>query len=249
MARRTPFPSSAVSLPTFRPADAELVWRLAHEREAAGDRSSKDHEVYEYLERRGLAVARGHDLFGVLAAGMPLPEAVATWASSGYRLIAPLYDRAGRVVNVQARSIRNAHPKTLFPKGSRAAGTVFATGSGVGLLRGVHGASRHVLLAEGLTDFIALGVACPVPVLSAPGTGMALRCVGAWVHGLGLIVATDCDAAGEAVVSAVAEAAHGWGAINVRRLIWPKRCKDACEVVDRVGIDGLASFLKAKLDG
>jgi hypothetical protein len=230
--------------PAFTGQDAERVWQLAHDRMRDDASVDADREAWNFISKRRLG--EGHELgaFGILGDGMALPRAVERWPSNGYRLVAPLFDQRGAVANVQARAVNGRTPKTLFPSGSSASGTLFACTRGVQVLRGEWTAPRCYILGEGLTDHIALTIASPAPVLCAPGTGMAAAGIGAWVHDAVLYVALDFDDAGTLAVDAVAGRAYSAGARLVRRLEWPFGAKDACDVLDRVGVDGLEHFLR-----
>jgi hypothetical protein len=204
-----------------------------------------------YLARRGLATAWEDSLFGILASDMDLPDAVRSWPGRGYQLVAPLHDvETGDLVSIQARAVRDAQrPKTLFPKGSRAQGTVFATAAALALLRGRDNLfprsspPRAIIIGEGLTDFLALAIHAAVPVFSAPGAGAAIGAVGAWAHGRTVCLAVDCDPAGEAVVSEASRRAFTAGARAVRRIAWPAGAKDACEALGALGTERFQAFL------
>lgn len=231
----------------FTQAMAARLWTLALDRARDDDRAGDDLPVYNYLRSRGLAETWEDRNFGILSSGIALPTAMKSWLASGHRLVGALYDQAGQLANVQSRSITGSSPKTLFPAGSKASGTLFASPGGIEVLRGSWSGSRRVLFGEGLTDFLALASVSPVPVLSAPGTSMAASGIGPWVNGYELILALDCDTAGDAVVSATARAAFIHGASRVHRVTWPAPCKDACDVVERSELAGLWSFLKRNL--
>jgi hypothetical protein len=55
------------------------------------------------------------------------------------------------------------------------------------------------------------------------------------------------DAAGEAAVGEAAENLYAWGARQVIRLCWPQGLGDACEVVERLGLEGLEKLVAEKL--
>lgn len=230
--------------PSFTAADAQRVWTRAYACARDDEQVGATRATLAYLARRNLIEGFELGAYGVLRSGPDLPSQVSKWPNDGYSLIAPLFDATGTVVNVQARSITGSEPKTLFPTGSRASGTVFASTGGLNVL---HGTPGKVLYGEGLTDHIALTIASPVAVLCAPGTPMAASGVGAWAKDCTVYIALDGDAAGEAAVAATARAAHQRGAARVARLRWPDGAKDACDVVDRIGIDGLAQFLRSEV--
>jgi len=235
------------AMPVFTSRDAAIVWKRAQERMRDDANVGADRETWSFVARRRLG--EGHELgaFGILSEGMSLPAAVSTWPSGGYRLVAPLFDPRGEVANVQARAVNGRTPKTLFPSGSSASGTLFACTRGVQLLRGEWTGPRCYILGEGLTDHVALTIASPAPVLCAPGTGMAAAGIGAWARNAVVYVALDFDDAGTRAVDAVASRAYSFGARAVRRLEWPFEAKDACEVLDRAGVEGLERFLRRQI--
>lgn len=232
----------------FTATDGQRVWNrtLARARADDGAVITEDKPVYDFLKRRWLQETWEFGLFGTLGptANTKLPEAIRGWGPAGFRLVAPLYDRHGRVANVQARQVKESGtgPKVLFPKGSSATGLVFADAPGIEVLRGTWERNR-VLLAEGLTDFLALSLASPIPVLSIPGTGTARTAFGPWARGKTIYLAFDMDAAGDGATRQAALQATGAKAL--KRLRWLEGCEDACDVVERYdgGITALASFL------
>lgn len=229
---------------SFTAQDAELVWRLGRLRALDDARVSADRDVYAYLAARHLMESWELRLFGVLASGMQLPEAVAWWPDASYRIVAPVYDQRGRLANVQARSITRREPKVLFPKGSIARQTLFADGRGLAVLRGWDRPDKRILFGEGLTDFLGLSIVSPVPVLAVPGTGNAAPSIGPWARDASVFLALDNDPAGEEVVRAAAAAAYRNGAKRVARITWPKHSKDACEALERVGEDAFTTFIE-----
>lgn len=234
----------SVSKTPFTPHDASIVWNRARARMRNDDMVDADREAWNFISKRHLG--EGHELsaFGILGDGMELPAAVSRWPSTGYRVVAPLFDQRGVIANVQARAVIDRSPKTLFPSGSSASGSLFACSRGVEVLRGEWRDVPCYLLGEGLTDHVALTIASPIPVLSAPGTSMAAAGVGTWVRDAVLYVALDFDPAGNTAVHAVSERAYQFGAKQVRRIEWPKGAKDACDVLDRAGVVCLEEFLR-----
>jgi DNA primase len=130
----------------------------------------------------------------------------------------------------------------MTPKGSSISGTVFADSRGRELLRGELAEGGSVILGEGLTDALALAIASPMPVLTAPGTGVAAAAVGPWARGRSVLLALDFDDAGNGAVKPVSRALFEQGA-TVRRLLWPKPAKDACDALVLMGAAGLGNFL------
>lgn len=228
---------------TFTPAEARSLWRAALARARDDDAVAADAEVYAYLRQRQLILAFEDASFGIVAVGMPLPDGVAHWPRSGHRLVAPLFDAGGDLVNVQARCLRADRRKTLFPKGSSAEGAVFASRLGQRLLRGNWVGPPVVILGEGMTDSLALGLTAIVPVLAVPGAQYAAGAMGSWVQGINLYLALDQDKAGQDQVQPAADRAYRMGARNVAWLRWPAGCKDACDVLGARGADGLAEVL------
>jgi DNA primase len=76
---------------------------------------------------------------------------------------------------------------------------------------------------------------------------MAASSFGPWVEGFEVFIALDWDEAGDAALGPTAERAYELGAKQVRRIEWPRGCNDACDLVDQVGLDGLATFLSGVL--
>ncbi len=254
--------SSAAALTTvhgtpndFTARDAERAWNRALAQTRDDSRIGDPHTlaVHAYLAERGLAPAWDEALFGILTDAPDLPHAVRTWPRRGYTLVAPLHDAStGEIVNLQARAVRSdLRPKTLFPKGSQAQGTVFANRTAKALLRAKENFSTRnssagaVIVGEGLTDFLALAVHATVPVFSAPGAGATIGALGAWVRGRVVCLALDCDPAGEAAVSGASRAAFRFGARAVRRVEWPENSKDACDALRLLGEAGFRKWIDA----
>jgi len=240
-------PRSARGPAAFTAADAQRAWTACHERARDDDDVDEDRAAYAFLATRGLSEAWDEpDQVGIVPSRRDLPAAMRTWRARGYHLVAPLYDLDGQLAGIQARAVADLAqdaPKTIFPRGLRAAGLVFANRAGLRLLRGERLDTPCVVLGEGLTDSLAFAIATALPVLCAPGTNMASRCIGPWVWGRVLVIALDDDRAGEQVVEAVADAAYHAGARFVHRLEWPTPTLDACDVLTTRGVVGLATLL------
>jgi hypothetical protein len=237
-----PSPELATAYP-FTTEDAQATWTLALER-ARDDRFiERDQNVYAYLSRRGLMASWEDAAFGIVASSMSLPVAVREWPRDGYRVVVPLYDGNGRVVNVQSRAVTQISPKTRFPKGSKARGTMFADHRGLQVLKGVWTGPKQVLIGEGLTDHLALTMSSPIPVICSPGTGMAAAGIGPWASNFRVFLALDGDAAGAAATTAAADRVRRLGG-HPLRVSWPDHKNDACEVLDDFGFDVLAEFLE-----
>ena len=247
MKARSGRPSRALQRTTFPRKMARDTWRQARIRVRDDDCVDADRSVYEYVGNRSLMESLELGCFGILASGMALPEAISWWPSAGYRIVAPTYDHQGEIANIQARAIVFAEKKTLFPKGSKASGTVFASASGLDLLRGRARDARAVLLAEGLTDYLALSIVATVPVLSAPGVGLAESCVGPWARNRDVVLALDADDAGRKAIAPTARKLYQLEARSVHALVWPKGCCDACDALEALGEGELFEFLARHL--
>ena len=231
---------------TWTPSLARRVWELAKCRVRDDSSILKDHDTYRYLGSRGLAAA--WEEFGILHEDMEhlLPREARWWPREGYRVVCPLVDKAGRIVEIQARSIDpNATKKTLFPKGGSGRGRMFASPLGREVL--INCSDDHIVLfGEGLTDYLALAIYSPVPVLCVPGVGAAKHALGDWCRGRDVVVALDCDAAGDAHVQDVADEVFEAGG-RASRLTWPDDHEDACDVLAAYGDDGFMRFLDGAL--
>lgn len=233
--------------PAFHPEQAQQFWRFVKRQARDDDNIADVQPVFDYLHKRGLMEACELGLVGTLGTGHPLPRYAQRWTKS-HRLIVALYDEHGVLSNIQARAIDDAKPKTLFPPGSHASGMLFADSRGVAMLRNEESLTSAIL-GEGLTDFLAMAIYSPIPVLSAPGTGMAKSAAGAWARGMTVFIATDIDEAGQRVVQQTAEALFECGAAKVRRLDWPSPYCDACEALEGLGDVRFSLFLEEHLSG
>lgn len=229
---------------SFSAADAKFVWELARACARDDEQVESTRPTWAFLERRKVTEAFELGAMGVLTPSAVLPPAVSKWPSTGHTLIAPLFDASGTLVNVQARSVSGSTPKTLFPGGSSATGTLFADQHGLEVLRGK---PSKVLFGEGLTDHLALTIASPFAVLCAPGTSVAVSGVGAWAKDCDVVLALDLDAAGANALQPVVDRLHRHGARSVRRIEWPGGAKDACDVVEALGTAFLSQWLRGVL--
>ena len=223
---------------------AKTVCQVGLSRTRNDEAIDADAAAYEYLKSRGLSPAWEQNLYGILHPELvsELPRVVRHWPKRGYRIVAPLYDQQGEVSEVQARSIDpKAEIRTLLPKGGSAKGKVFACSQGRALLRN-ESTSSIVILGEGLTDYLALSISAPIPVFSTAGVGTAANCVGPWAKERTVILALDCDQAGEKGTVDAAQVIKERGG-RAQRLRWPREANDACELVERFGVDDLAQFL------
>jgi len=233
----------------FTPTDAAATWRRALARARDDDAVDVEKRVYAYLAARGLTESFELGAFGILTDWPDLHSKLKTWPNRSYRIVAPLLSQRGLIANIQARAI-DAHrmPKTMVPLGSRVSGTVFADRRGQRLLRG-EANDPIVVLGEGLTDMLALSIASPFPVITAPGTSNAVAAIGHWVRDRWILLALDRDLAAEMQVQRVAEAIHRYGGRGVRRVIWPGTAKDACDVGAERDWPALTEFLQRAAAG
>jgi len=231
--------------PSITAIQVREVWTAALERARDDRHVEADRETYAFLNGRGIAEAWECCAYGVLAPGMRLPPAIAGWPGSGHRLVVPLFDHNGHLANVQARNVLGREPKTLFPAGSTVRSCVFADDRARALMRCTSVAPRAVLVGEGLTDYLALGMASSVPVVAIPGTGFAAEALGPWVRGHTLVLAFDADEAGRVAASIAAERAHKLGAARVHIVTWGGGAKDACDALQRFGADAFRVQLEA----
>lgn len=227
----------------FASRDAKAIWRISSSWVRNDNLVRKFSEAYDYLASRNLTHGWDLDAFGLTPSGIGLATLDA-WAKRGYLVIAPLYDGAGELVNIQARCVRPAHPKTLVPSGSRVSETVFANRAGLALLRGECANVNRVILGEGLTDSIALSFLTDVPALTSPGCGSAAKSIGPWVKGRDLLLALDNDAAGERSIRPIAKEAYAHGATSVWRMHWPRGMKDICDVLSVLGPEEASATLE-----
>jgi hypothetical protein len=234
-------------LPAFGAPEARHVWSLAQHR-AMDEVHTKDAASCDFLRRRHLERAWRGGHLGFVGPDVELRHGAQSWFDLGVRLVVPLYAAGDEVSNVQGRNVFDREPRLLFPKGSRAAGSLFANPQGIEVLKRRPGV-RPIILAEGLTDFLALATVPGVAVLSAPGAGMARHSIGPWVFGVDLVLGFDLDGAGAAAREIGARAAREQGARRVRTIRWPSGARDACEVLDRIGVEGLDLFVGQHLLG
>jgi hypothetical protein len=123
----------------------------------------RDGAVAAYLRKRGLdpklVISRR------LATALPPRSRPPAWAGSpkaswirtGHRIVFGLFDTAGELQSIHARSIDpRSQRKALSPSGFEITGLVFADAAGRTLLGG-HATLTEVWIAEGPIDFLAIG--------------------------------------------------------------------------------------------
>ena len=233
---------------SFPAERAQAIWSAALARARDDDHVDQDRAVYEYLDRRGLSEAWERGCYGILGEDMELPDDVAWWPGRGFRLVVPLFNESGELVNIQARRVVSGDPKTLFPKNSFARQVLFATDLGLEVLRDRACAHDVVLVAEGLTDYLAIAAAASVPVLAVPGAGIADAVIGPWITNKTLVLALDQDTAGETASREAGRAAWRQGAAGVHKITWPQGCKDACDTLMQLGGGGFSELIESAVD-
>lgn len=234
--------------PSLTKAHAEEIWRAALSRARTENPEiiAQDRGVYQYLKHRRLAESWEHCLFGTLGVSLRLPETVSRWPRNSYRLVVPLYDEDGALRCVQGRAIDPGRsPKVMTPKGGKIKGTVFADRNGLQVLRGTWD-DPVVVVGEGLTDFLALAITSPAPVLAVPGTAVAAASIGSWAKGCKVIIAFDQDAAGEGATKQAAEKIHQEGGIPFRAT-WPGDAVDACDALAALGSSDFSGFISQRI--
>jgi hypothetical protein len=242
--------------PHFTPTDARVAWDACLA-EARDDRLVATHRrVYDFIAKRGLqeTLDAGEDLVGILPCGSaelpPGCRVFFAWPGRpwDYPLVAALYDQQGALAGIQARAVLDlphGAPKILSPKGSRISGTAFANRAAREVLRGGRDGDP-VLLAEGLTDFLALAATCPYPIISVPGAEVAVHAVRPWVRERLVLVGLDSDRAGEGAANKVAEVVAREGGQPVR--VRPGDVKDWCDLLAARGPVWLEEFVTWSID-
>lgn len=231
-----PLPAPRPPAPPVRVPPAELLalWN------GATAPVSTVPEVAAFLARRKLDAAEveRRELARAIVAGERLPAWARfkgrPWTESGHRLLVGLYDARGELVSVQARSILADVPKgekagnpapVLDEAATRAAGAevwtrfqlggaVMADARGLALLRGSFPIPREVWIAEGVPDFLTLGVRWPDAATAPAVLGIV---EGAWrpelaariPQGARVVVVTDHDANGDRYAQGIAATLAG----------------------------------------
>lgn len=237
------WPVKKRDLPPVTNSQAERVWQRARERARCDGSIDRDRDVYDFLEARSISEAWEAGSFGIVADGPHLPEAMRSWPRRGYRVVAPLYDHQGQLVSLQARAVRHATPKTMNCSGLKIGGSMFATATGLALLRGQSDADT-IIVGEGITDYLALSFLSPVPAFTAAGAGLAKRIAGAWVSGKRVVMALDCDLVGRSQTRRASDSFYAAGALEVAALEWSPGANDVCDELRFSGADALHDVLE-----
>jgi hypothetical protein len=183
----------------------------------------EDTEVSGYLAGRGIdpGLVADRDLARAISPDLSLLVLPAwaslggPWPRRGYRLLLPLWDAAGHVVSVHARSIiAGSEPKGALPCGFGIAGTVLADAAGARML-----ARREIAgplwITEGATDFLTAATAWGDAAEPAPAVLGILS--GSWtsqlaarvLDGARVVIAVDHDPSGELYVAKIAASLVG----------------------------------------
>lgn len=230
----------------FSPQDAERMWNKCLSRALDDEMYKKDIAVYEYINSRGLGDAWNERLYGILPdRAESLHPATRWWLQNDHRIVVPLYNLKGELVNIQSRSIKQGvERKVLFPADSTARGTVFANLYGLELLRGAKFTIQTpVIMCEGLTDYLCLSIHYTGPVFGIPGTGMASSAIGDWAREQNVFLALDNDKAGDEAIGNTTKLLIESAARSVSRLKWPRDIKDACDALAALGAERFQSYL------
>ena len=134
-----------------------------------------------------------------------------SWASSGHRLVLPVYDAEGRMRSVRGwRVTEGSGPKRLPPVGHKAAGLVLANAAVRAMLAGAPSpAAVRLVVVEGEPDFLAWASRTADGVIGL-GSGFWTAAHAAHVpDGARVIIRTHHDAAGDAYAAAVRASLHG----------------------------------------
>lgn len=157
--------------------------------------------VAEWCRGRGLDVA-GLPA-GVLPDVYPWPPWW-PWGARSWRLVVAACDARGVVRSLHARASPDpgdGAPKTRWPRGCRCTGLLFASPAARAWLRGAAPAPARLLVAEGITDYLAATqTARRAPgtlVLGAASGGFGALAEAPIPRATRVLVATDPDAAGD----------------------------------------------------
>jgi len=157
---RSRVPPPPVELPPAEfPPGAEALW------DRAGPVGGDEAAVAWLLGRSLDPVAvEDCDLLRVIPPNLRLPKWAfrrgVSWVASGHRILARVWDAAGRLASVRARSLRTGRgddAKELAPTGYGTAGLVLADALGVQLLAGCAPdwwTARRVIVCEGVPDWV-----------------------------------------------------------------------------------------------
>lgn len=216
--------------------DARVTWAAAAAWARSDDAETLERTAaaWAWLADRGLTGAWETGYLGVLhdlETGR-LPEPARRWLSSGHVILAPLFDGAGDVQEVAARTIQpDKQPKVLTAKGSKVRGLIYASQAGRRLLRGGLREAGAVVLGEGLTDAMALAGCASVPALAArSASDKPESYIGPWASGRTVLLAFDADEAGEAAAAKAGRVVRDRGGVPVR-VRPPRGCKDVCDAL------------------
>lgn len=186
--------------------------------------------VAAWLAGRGIGSAdvADLDLARVLRAGAALPGWAwgpgGRWDRTGYIVILPTWDAAGRLAGLRARFPGRPAPlpKELAPAGRPVAGHVYADHLARRMLAGEANAIAMVwrvgmVIAEGATDYLAAAARCGTGEAAGEYPAVIGIMSGAWTADLAarvpdratVTIATDPDPAGEGYAAEIARTLGG----------------------------------------
>ncbi len=222
----TPRPTRDRRMP-LPPGRAEALWSVCA-------RVTDDALVAEWIRERfggrvDPARVEDLDLARALSYSVDLPWWAMSWRDvdrtgadvAQYRLIVPMYDAAGRMESLRARSVRRVpiSPKEKAPLGFTSHGLLMADPLARRLLAGDRDAAElvhdaGVWIAEGLTDFLALACAWGAADVAPAVLGIVN---GSWTaehaaripDGSTVTIATDADETGEGYAEDVIASLRG----------------------------------------
>jgi len=192
------------------------LWRAGRPVDYAPDGKHPTYEAgVRYLARRGfdLADVAYLDLVRILPEQLHRWPKWWPWGRAGaWTIGALLYEPNGTPASIQARAVElegqpKPDPKSRNPKGYEIRNLLFADPAGVAMLRGNEPAPSTVLLAEGLTDTIALSLFAyrrpeHIAVLGVIEGGAAALAGVKWTPGQVVVCFTDTDPAGDKYAAA-----------------------------------------------
>jgi DNA primase len=208
-----PSPEQGRRVQPQRPVEAPKVVEAFRVPELA--RVTSEADVLAYLQGRhlGAAMERGLLRFPTLRSGpvMETKRGPASVYELGFRFGVPLLDVNGQAAGIQFRRLeeREGAPKFMtFGKGTFGDRRRMAT-------------ADRVYLAEGLVDYLTLALIADAegsPVIGFPGTDTVAELLAAApiAANARVIVALDCDEAGDKAAARAIEIIRGRGALPVR---------------------------------
>lgn len=244
---RERMPAKGASRSKMTAEQAQEIYRACEARAHDPETPPFDEKVWSFLASRNLERAIERRLFGIMPFDVSrLPVEVHSWRES-WPLVEALYSKKGVLTNLQARAVSPDIDKDKRYKnlpGRRVSGSMLANNVALAVQRKEREVGA-VIITEGATDFLAVGMAAPesVAVVSVPGTSNATATAGPWMKGAKLLLLLDCDGPGKTAAIALAQASSKYGPESITIGEWPEGHEDACEFLNAAGVEGLTSFL------